>query len=262
MQYGNYLVVDTPDGYMIRDTKEDKPLLGWYEKLESAQNQARRLHANIGLTKGQMTVMQTLASVGRLSLHKMAEINKDWLTLLNEWFPPEPGTKTEIKKTVIKPADVSPAVVQNQYVASGIVNDPQFQVIMRHLSVVKGLKMHILANGMHASGEASTASIPAELGGGQLTVTSTIGGDGNTIDMQVHAAPPVPNARATMKKAGERYPGFFTPAHATINTAVTIWDGQTLILAGTPGDDMNVTRVIFITGHLVQPKGKKADSEK
>lgn len=228
--------------------------------LEGSKLNVRNTKANLlrieDLLAGRLEPFQDSDKQIFLSV-KMAEINKDWLALLNEWFPPEPGTST-----VIKPADVSPAVVQNQYVVSGIVTDPQFQVIMRRFAIERGATLQILANEMHASGEESTASIPAELGGGQLTVTSTIGGDGNTIDMQVHAATPVSNARATMKKAGERHPGFFTPANATINTGVTIWDGQTLILAGSPGDDMNVTRVIFITGALIQPKGKKADSKK
>jgi len=47
-----------------------------------------------------------------------------------------------------------------------------------------------------------------------------------------------------------------------ITTEATIWDGQTFILAGRPVEKPDVTRVIFITGTLIDPTGKKEDDQK
>jgi hypothetical protein len=112
------------------------------------------------------------------------------------------------------------------------MTDAQFQVLMKNISVTPGVELEHLGSKTMTK-EPITFELPATMGGGELKVASVIGEDGNTIEMNLKTPSPDEN-----------------PA-----SGITIWDGQTLILGSQPSE--GVSRLLFITGSLIQEKDKK-----
>lgn len=139
-----------------------------------------------------------------------------------------------------KPAAVAvPSIVTLQ----GVFTDPQFQVVIRALSQKKGVTLAMLPNVMVSSGKKTETPFPAVAGKGKLHATPTIGPDGFTLDLELKI------------EMGENIAG--APGHRHVTTAVTIWDGQTVVLGGLMREDAQGkhTRLIFVTGRIVDPQG-------
>ena len=81
--------------------------------------------------------------------------------------------------------------------------------------------------------------LPAAMGGQEMKIDPMIGPDGNTIEMNIRI---LTNSQDQNPATG-------------ISTAVTIWDGQTVVLGSRPSE--GVSRFLFITGSLIQEKDKK-----
>lgn len=196
-----------PDGASIQDgkltVKASKATLEmievWLNTLHSAQERANK---------------QILLPV------KAVSVNMPWEEFQNILV------SGEVKKT----SDSKPAKPAPQGVfLSGVLTDPQFQVIMRSLSRKKGISLKPLPTATVKSGVDSTADMPAEFGGQKLVITPTLGADGNTIDLNISVKP-------------------------GITTSVTIWDGQTVVLSAPTGQ---TTRCLFISAYLISPLEKK-----
>ncbi len=116
----------------------------------------------------------------------------------------------------------------------GILTAPQFQAVCVNLA--KGVhKAASLPGAAVKSGHEAVFDIPQQKGR-QIKATPILGADGNTIDL---------NLQVTSVDAPQ-----------AITTAVTIWDGQTVILAGQATEQDGVQRVIFVSAHMFDPAGK------
>ena len=160
------------------------------------------------------------------------EMKGDFLKLIKEWVPPLP-VDPKIAETL------DPALVESQpqsefvrqiFTTAGIFTPAQFETVMTRIGVSKA-EVEILK----PKGELQVYKLPVAMGGLEVKVESKIGLDGNTID--ITATPDdLVNKRTS--------------------TGVTIWDGQTFVLASQPSEGLS--RFLFITGKLIEDKaGKK-----
>jgi len=160
----------------------------------------------------------------------VAEWKGDFLRQINDWLPPLPE-KVEVVQAPANTPPLPPAVLR-EFTLSGIFTNVQMQVVMKRLAETDA-KLEILRpnqkNGAYA--------LPASMKGRELKIESVIGPDGSTIEMTVQTPPQDED-----------------PASG-ISTAATIWDGQTLVLGAQPAE--GVSRLLFITGSLIQEKDKK-----
>jgi hypothetical protein len=81
--------------------------------------------------------------------------------------------------------------------------------------------------------------LPAFMGGSGMTVEAQIGGDGNTLDFTVSNDPNMTRR---------------------FSTGLSVWDGQTFVLAAQPTE--GVSRLLFITGHMIARQIKQAAGKK
>lgn len=126
---------------------------------------------------------------------------------------------------------------------TGVLTDPQFQVVIRALNQRKGTTIAPLPSATVKPDAAHTFVIPKELEGVGLTVTPVIGPDGYTIDLNISASSTPP-----------------ADAAGKVKTAVMIWDGQTVVLGGLKSEDDKGkhSRLIFITARIIDPAGQPA----
>ncbi|MBL9145713.1 MAG: hypothetical protein JNM99_18690 [Verrucomicrobiaceae bacterium] len=154
----------------------------------------------------------------------------------------EESTKAENRTPALVPADPDgkPIVVAPGIMAlTGIFTDPQFQVVMRALSQMKGMSLVSMPSASVNSAQA--ASMKA--GAVECEVTPAIGADGYTIDLTI----------AVSEKLG----GAGEPQQRKVSTAVTIWNGQTVVLGGRlskDGEKPAHHRLIFVTAQLIKPQ--------
>lgn len=154
---------------------------------------------------------------------KVVDVKRDAAALPGLLFP---DTKRD-------PGTAAPLASPHQFTVQGILTAPQFQVLFVNLA--KGRhKVAPLPGAAVKSGHEAVFDIPQQKGG-QIKATPVLGPDGNTIELtlQVTSADP-PQA---------------------ITSAVTIWDGQTVILAGQATEEDGVQRVIFVSAQMFDPAG-------
>jgi hypothetical protein len=154
------------------------------------------------------------------------------LKLLNDWLPPLPGAakNTEAPTVITEP---SPPEVLRQFILSGIFTPPQFEKVMKSITVVRDAKVEILK----PNPKPQMYVLPAAMGGQEMKIEPIIGPDGNTIELIIRTLSQGQN-----------------PARG-ISTSVTIWDGQTVVLGSQASE--GVSRFLFITGNLIAPLAKK-----
>lgn len=152
--------------------------------------------------------------------------------------PQVSGPKNEPSTLV---ATAVPSIVALQ----GVFNDAQFQVVLRALSQKKGVALAMLPNVMVSSGKKADILFPAVAGKGALHATPTLGPDGFTLDLELKV------------EMGDDTAG--PPGNRPVTTAVTIWDGQTVVLGGLMKEDEQArhARLIFVTGKIVDPQGQQ-----
>lgn len=143
-----------------------------------------------------------------------------------------------------EPSTPNATVVPSIVTLQGVFTDPQFQAVIRALGQRKGVTLAMLPNVMVSSGKKGDMLFPAVAGKGTLQVTPTIAPDGYTLDLELQV------------EMGENIAG--APGHRQVTTAVTIWEGQTVVLGGLMNVDEQGkhTRLIFVTGKIVAPQGE------
>jgi hypothetical protein len=124
--------------------------------------------------------------------------------------------------------------VRRQFTVSGIFTDPQFVRVMKSLAV-SDAKLEVLK----PNPKPQMYVLPAAMGGQEMKIDPLIGPDGYTIEMNIRI---LTNSQDQNPATG-------------ISTALTIWDGQTVVLGSRPSE--GVSRFLFITGSLIQEKDKK-----
>jgi beta-lactamase regulating signal transducer with metallopeptidase domain len=165
-----------------------------------------------------------------------AEMKGDHLKLMNDWFPP---VLSDQKPDVIKDptllsfaASPPSGFVLRMFTTAGIFSNAQYCTVIKRLSETK-----MMIETLRPKQKPQFYDLPTPWGGHEMKVESTIGPDGNTIDLIVHTPSPDDNLASG------------------ISTGVTIWDGQTVVLAAQPSE--GVSRVLFITAHIVEAEKKK-----
>lgn len=137
-----------------------------------------------------------------------------------------------------KPLKEQPAMIA----LAGVFTDPQFQLIIRALSQMKGVDILVMPSMTVKSGQ--VASMKA--GDVGCEVTPVIGADGYALDLLFkYNGNPVKNAGAN--------------DWLDVSTIVTIWDGQTVALGGRiskDGEKPARHRLIFVTANLIEPSGE------
>ena len=161
---------------------------------------------------------------------KVVELKGDVLELMNEWLAPQPGNVPAVQAPANTPP--LPSAVPRHFTLSGIFTDAQLQVVMKRLAVTDA-KLEIL----RPNQKTGAYALPASMNERELKIEPVIGPDGYSIEMTVRTPPQDQN-----------------PASG-ISTAVTIWDGQTVVLGSQPSE--GVSRLLFITGSLIEEKVKK-----
>lgn len=165
-----------------------------------------------------------------LTVH-FAEMKGDLVKLMNDWLQPS----TEKVDATQTPAatEPPPIAVRRQFTMSGIFTQPQFEKVMKSITVVRDAKLEVLK----PNPKPPMYVLPDALGGQEMKVEPVIGPDGNTIELII------------------RTPSQDQNPASGISTAITIWDGQTVVLGSQPSE--GVSRMLFITGSLIEEKGKK-----
>ncbi len=121
--------------------------------------------------------------------------------------------------------------------SAGILTDAQFKDFKSRLSE-KGGKLEAVPLKNEAGAKRQRFDLPAKLGSGEVVIDTEIGDAGYTLDLtiKIDLLPPSGLERGMLA------------------TAVTIWDGQTLVLSS-PTED-GIPRLLFITGSIVDPGGE------
>jgi type II secretory pathway component GspD/PulD (secretin) len=158
------------------------------------------------------------------------------------------STKAENRAPALIPAgpDGKPVALEPGIISlTGVFTDPQFQVIIRALSQMKGVSLLSMPSATVTSAQA--ASMKA--GAVECEVTPAIGADGYTMDLTIVVS-------EKPGGAGEHQP-------RNVSTAVTIWDGQTVVLGGRIskiGEKPARHRLVFVTAQLIMPSGEAKKS--
>jgi len=207
--------------------------------------------ANAMLKDGKITIRNTKASLELIEAWldamiraevkksvvvtaKAIEFKGDFLKRMNEWLPPLPtpaGTSD-----ALPPTSPPPPALMRQFTVSSIVTDAQLQVLMKNISVTPGVELEHLGSKTMTK-EPITFELPAFIKGRELKIEPIIGPDGNTIEMTMQTSLHEENSASS------------------ISTSVTIWDGQTVVFGAQPSE--GVSRLLFITGSLIEEKDKK-----
>ncbi len=219
---------------------DDKPPM---EVLQAAGISFEK-NASAVLRNGKLTVRNTKPNLELIEMWlgqvkkrvvvfvKAVEMKGDFLELMKEWVPPlpdapKPAVVTD--PTLLLPAASPPAgEILRQFTTAAIFSADQFETVMKKLAVTP-VKLEIL----RLDGKSKKCKLPDTMGGLEATVESTIGADGNTIELIITV----------------------DGLNRSISTGVTIWDGQTVVLGTQPSD--HLTRCLFITAQMQEEEKKK-----
>lgn len=175
------------------------------------------------------------AKVVDVTQPKGGEPFMDWVVKNLLTVPGKP--EVEKKETAINsdPAPVTPGI----FSLSGVLTDPQFQVVIRALSQINGVKLTPLPSQAVQNASPVRFTLPKDQGDADLSLRAIMGADGYTLDMTVAIPSPDKN-----------------PAKQ-LNTSATIWDGQTLMIGGpiTEDEKGSHSRLIFITAAIIDTSG-------
>ncbi|WP_395749297.1 M56 family metallopeptidase [Prosthecobacter sp.] len=206
--------------------------------------------ADAALKDGKLTVRQTRPNLDLIeawldSLHQAtvkkrvvvtvqaAEAKGDFLKLMEKWLPTPPGYQKPVAiRDPLQLSNIDPApseAILRQFTTAGIFTKAQFEVVTK-----RAVKAETLKPKSAPADKEQRYELPALLGGGEVSVESHIGADGNTIEFIVANDPGTPKR---------------------ISTGVAIWGGQTFVLASQPSP--GVSRFLFVTGSIEEEEGKK-----
>ncbi|MBE2287722.1 MAG: M56 family metallopeptidase [Prosthecobacter sp.] len=186
----------------------------------------RNTKANLDLIEAWLDAMIRAEVNKRVHLTVLvAELKGDVLKQINDWLPPLP----EKVEAVQAPANTPPPppAVLREFTLSGIFTAAQMEVVVKRLAV-RDAKLEIL----RPNQKTGAYALPASMNERELKIEPVIGPDGYSIEMTV------------------RTPSQDENPSSGISTAVTIWDGQTVVLGSQPSE--GVSRLLFITGNMVE----------
>jgi beta-lactamase regulating signal transducer with metallopeptidase domain len=147
----------------------------------------------------------------------LPKLLKDFALFLNtEVTPDKPPGQVEAKP-------LSPVQL------SGVLTDPQFQVIIREVSKRKDMRLLIAPEVAVTPGNVVKLIAKDR----ECMVIPSLGADGYTIDLLIRS-----------QEGGE--------VRRKLATSVSVWDGQTVVLGDGKG------RLIFITANIIDPSGTPA----
>jgi beta-lactamase regulating signal transducer with metallopeptidase domain len=192
----------------------------------------RNTQANLELIEAWLDAM--IYREVKKSVHlsvKVVETKGDLVKLMSDWLQPS----TEKVDATQTPAatEPPPLAMRQQFTVSGIFTDPQFVRAMKRFATDPDAKLEVLK----PNPKPPMYVLPDAMGGQEMKVEPVIGPDGNTIELII------------------RTPSQDQNPASSISTAITIWDGQTVVLGSQPSE--GVSRILFITGSLIEEKGKK-----
>ena len=206
--------------------------------LKNGKLTVRNTKANLELIEAWIASLIDFTKNKRVHITMLAvEMKGDFLKLISEWLPPvpvDPKMAKTLEPALAEPQPL-PEFILQLFTTAGVFSPDQFETVMKRIGVTKA-KVEIL----NPKGELQVYKLPVAMGGLEVKVESQIGGDGNTIEFIV-----------TCDEKGDKVSG---AKH--ISTGVTIWDGQTFVLASQPSEGLS--RFLFITGKLIEDMaGKK-----
>ncbi len=161
---------------------------------------------------------------------KVVEMKGNNVKQLHDWLLPSTEKAEPIQTPVA--SEPPPLAVRRQFTVSGIFTDPQFVRVMKSLAV-SDAKLEVLK----PNPKPQMYVLPAAMGGQEMKVEPVIGPDGYTIELTI------------------RTPSQDQNPASGISTAITIWDGQTVVLGSQPSE--GVSRLLFITGSLIEVREQK-----
>lgn len=121
---------------------------------------------------------------------------------------------------------------------AGVFTDPQFQMVIRALNQRKDAELLSAPSILTRSGQPGLVEVNERRWG----LRGTVGADEFTIDIDLYLPAP-----------GEKWIEDGKIIEAP-RASVTVWDGQTIAYTE-PAEDGKKTRVIFLTGRLIDPAG-------
>lgn len=167
-----------------------------------------------------------------------AEMKGDHLKLMNDWLlalPKDQKPTITTDPTALTLAASPPTEeILRLFTTAGIFAPDQYKKVKKRIAETK-----VKIESLKPKGERKLYKLPDAMGGTEVKVEAQIGGDGNTIEFIV-----------TCDESGTRESGV-----RRISTGVTVWGGQTFVLASQPSD--GVSRFLFITGEIEEKAGKK-----
>jgi beta-lactamase regulating signal transducer with metallopeptidase domain len=163
---------------------------------------------------------------------KVVEMKGDLVKQMNDWLQPS-TEKVDAIQTPAASEPPPPLALGRQFAVTGIFTDPQFVRAMKRFATDPDAKLEVLK----PNPKPQMYVLPAAMGGQEMKVEPVIGPDGYTIELTIRT-----NSQGQNPASG-------------ISTAITIWDGQTVVLGSQPSE--GVSRFLFITGSLIQESGQK-----
>lgn len=198
-------------------------------KLEGEKLIVRNTQANLKLIEALAGLLLAVNKQANTQIHlsvKVVDVKGDAAELMPLLYP-------DMKR---EPGTAAPLSSPNQFTVQGILTAQQLEKVFLHLARSRHL-VASLPGAAVKSGHEAVFDIPQQKGR-QIKATPVLGADGNTIELTLQAASVDPPQ--------------------VVTTAVTIWDGQTVILAGPAAEQDGVQRVIFVSAQMFAPAGKQA----
>ncbi|MHB1082619.1 MAG: M56 family metallopeptidase [Prosthecobacter sp.] len=173
------------------------------------------------------------------------EIKGDFLKLLRDWIPVPPSDQKPAATMDPPPLSIAASSptedVLRQFSVAGVFTNDQYATVLQRMSEVAdyNMKLEILKPKGDPESMPLAYVLPAFMGGSGMTVEAQIGGDGNTLNFTVSNDPNMTRR---------------------FSTGLSVWDGQTLVLAAQPTE--GVSRLLFITGHMIARQIKEEEKKK
>lgn len=216
-------------------------------------------NASAVLKDGKLTVRNTkpkldLIEIWIMQLHEAAvkksvfvtvqaaEMRGDFLKLMENWLPPQPDAPkpaVNTDPTLLSLGASRPPEILPMFILAGVFSPDQFKTVMKKIAVTNAKIENLVLDG-----QSKKYKMPAALGGADVKVEAQIGGDGNTMELIINY-----DESGTAERGVRRF-----------STGVSIWDGQTVVLAAQPNE--GVSRFLFITGNMIARQIKEEAGKK
>lgn len=214
-------------------------------ELKDEKLTVRNTKPNLDLIQAWIDFQRATAKKSVVITVHAVEMKGDFLKLIRDWIPVPPSD--QMPAATMDPPPLSFAAssssedVLRQFTVAGVFTNAQYAKVLQRMSGVADyhMKLEVLKPKGDPESKPLAYVLPAFMGGSGMTVEAQIGGDGNTLDFTVSNDP----------KMTRR-----------ISTGLSTWDGQTFVLAAQPTE--GVSRLLFITGHMISRQIKEEEKKK